>query len=187
MEWGYVAVKDHTLGCLSLSNTVVLSLSLVLPPRCRLSVLSSERRLNHSTEASSASPVLPCTTHARSLPPWNPSSLTPSWQASCRRAHMRCSQVSCPDRPADRPTTVHDARENRAASKRAALRLHLCPPSPVHRDRNTTYVCTSVCRDFHGVIFTCGEASRSMGHIWLLLPSVFSEKQPFRGNLTLLT
>ena len=30
-------------------------------------------------------------------------------------------------------------------------------------------------------IFTCGEASRSMDDIWLL-PSVFSEIQPFRGQ-----
>ena len=156
---GNVAVKDHnTLGCLLLSNTVVLSLSLVLPPpRCRLSVLSSEHRLNHSTEAGSPSPVLPCTTHARSLPGTPPPPSLPLARQAAARAHA--VQPGKLPRPPDRPSTM---RGGRTGLPRNGPRSRCPPPRcactsarlrPSMGDRNTTYVCTSVCRDFHRVIY----------------------------------
>ena len=161
--------------------TVILSLSPILSC-CRLSLLSSEHRLNHSTEASRASPVLPCTTHARSLPGTPPPSLPLARQAAAR-AHAVQQPGKLP-RLADRPT-VHDARGNGAASKRAALPLTRPRPPPGcactsarHRpsmgDRNTTYVCTSVCRDFHSVINVClsGERNATGTPQWDLLQCI---------------
>ena len=151
--------KTTHSGVFVVVHSVVLSLSLVPPPpRSRLSLLSSEHRLNHSTEASRASPVLPCTTHARSLPGTPP---PPSLPLAARQAAARAHAVQQPGklpRPADRPSTMRGGTGLPRNGPRSR-----CPPPrcactsarlrPSMGDRNTTYVCTSVCRDFHRVIY----------------------------------